>query len=509
MDWSEFPGKAFSRRVARAAISRPLAVLAVLAALNATIYVLVFVRSWNLLTLYERPLLDLRRISSDDPLARWRLLAGFVVLGVIYWLGWRVASRTRTRSAWVLVLGGALVSGAILLFLYPFDAADVFDNIMHGRILGIHGGNPFDQVAADFGGDPFLPYVAWRHTPSAYGPGWELVAAATARLAGDGIVANVLAIKAVGGVFLAGCIAVVASLLRRAAPERALAGTLLLAWNPLVLVMVLGFGHNDIAMVFWILLGVWFLAHRRFTLSVLSLVIGVLFKFIPLLLLPAASLVALRELKGWRVRLRFLIVTALGAGLLILLAYLPFWHGLATLGIEHRRGLFTTSLPATMYALLEAPLGAEQAAGGISLGAAIATALFALWQGVRACRRPSWQAYVQAAFATLMFYLLFTCLWFHPWYAVWPLGLVPLLPPGRLTWLGVSFGFAVLSKPFIFEPMWLWLTPFPVRSWRELRLGPSVMAFPWLLTLITLLLGLRARYTRRRAASKAGPGTAE
>lgn len=509
MDWPESSSRVLTRQSARTAGSKPLVLLGMLAGVNAAVYALVFVRSWSLLALYERPLLDLRRISSDDPLARWRLLAGFVVVGVIYWLGWRVASQARSKSAWVIVLGGALVSGVILLFLYPFDAADIFDNIIHGRILGVYGGNPFRQVADDFAGDPFLTYVAWRHTPSAYGPGWELVAAATARLAGDGIVGNVLAIKTVGSVFLAGCIAVVAALLRRSAPERALAGTLLLAWNPIVLVEVVGFGHNDIAMAFWILLSVWFLARRHFTLSILSLVIGVLFKFIPLLLLPAAGLVSLRELRGWRSRLRFLIVTAVAAGVLTVSAYWPFWNGLATLGIERRRGLFTTSLPAVVYALLEAPLGTEQAASGVSLAAAAATALFALWQALRACRRPSWQGYVRAAFATLMFYLLFTCLWFHPWYAVWPLSLVPLLSPGPLSWLGVSFGFAVLAKPLVFEPMWLWITPFPARSWRELRLGPTVLAVPWLLTLIALWKGWKASRARRRPASRDRRGPKE
>ncbi len=496
-------GEERSWRVAWTAIGNPLVALSVLAVLSAGFYLLLFVHPWDLLALHQRPLLDLRRISSDNPLARWLLLAGFSVLGVLYWLGWRVASRIRSPAGWVPVLGGAAVSSAILLFLFPFDAADVFDNIMHGRILGVYGGNPFVQVAADFEGDPFLPYVAWRHTPSAYGPGWELVAAATASLAGDGVVANVLAIKALGGVFLAGSIGIVAVLLRRTAPDRALAGVLLLAWNPLVLVMSLGFGHNDIAMVFWILLSVFCLAHHRYTLSVLSLVMGMLFKFIPLLLLPAAGLIALRAMRGWRSRLRFLLVTTVAAGLLVVLAYAPFWQGFETLGIERRRALLTTSLPATVYALLEAPLGAGPAASGVSLAAAIATALFALWQAVRACRKPSLTAFVRASFAILMFYLLFTCLWFHPWYAVWPLSLVPLLPPGHFSWLGVAFGFAVLSKPLIFEPMWLWSSPLPVRSWRELRLGPAVLAVPWLLTLVALFLGRRARYARRQLPPKA------
>ena len=478
---------------ARGGLQNPLLVLAALTALNAAVYLLFFAGPWNLLSLYLRPLLDLRRLSAGDPLARWRLVVGFVLLGLLYWLGWRAAQRARGRAAWVLVLAGAAISGAILLCLYPFDAADVFDNIMHGRILSVYGANPFDQVAADFQADPFYPYVGWRRHPSAYGPGWELLAAATARLAGDGIVANVLAFKALGGLFLAGCVAMVTGLLHRTTPERALAGVLLLAWNPLVLYETLGQGHNDVAMIFWVLVCAWCLARRRYTLAVLALVAGTLFKFVPLLLLPAAGLISLRALPDTKARLRFAAVTIGAAGLLMVLAYAPFWHGPAALGIERRFVLWTSSLPAAAFALLEPPLGEEGAAGVVSAVAAVLTVLFALWQGMRASRDPSWQSFVQAAFAVLMFYLLFTCLWFQQWYTVWPLVLVPLLPTGQLAWLGVAFGFAVLAKPLIFEPLWLWPHPNPDRRWLELRLGPAVLALPWLLTLVLLWADSRRR----------------
>jgi hypothetical protein len=491
-------------RVAKAALQNPLFVLAGLVALNAVVYLLLFVRPWDLLTLYQRPLLDLRRLSVDDPLARWRLVAGFVLLGLLYWLGWRAARRAQGRMAWTFVLAGAVISGAILLFLYPFDAADLFDNIMHGRILGVYGANPFGQVAADFKADPFYPYVGWRRFPSAYGPGWELIAAATAWLAGDGILANVLAFKALGGLFLVGCIAIVAGLLRRTGQERALAGVLLLAWNPLILYETLGQGHNDVVMLFCILGCVGCLARGRHTLAVLALVTGTLFKFVPLLLLPAAGLISLRSLPETKARLQFAAVTACAAAILILLVYAPFWRGTETLGIERRRELFTTSLPAVTHALLADPLGEERSASMVSLAAAVITVLFAFWQGVRASREPSWQSFVQAAFAILMFYLLFTCLWFQQWYLIWPLGMIPLLPTGYLVWLGVSFGFTALSKPLVFEPLWLWTRSSFDRSWLELRLGPAVLAFPWLLTLVLMWKvcwpRIRIRLRARRSA---------
>ena len=69
--------------------------------------------------------------------------------------------------------------------------------------------------------DPFFPYVTWMDVPSAYGPAWELIAGAVARLAGDGVLANVLAFKLLGGAFLAANVGVLWAILRQHAPDRA------------------------------------------------------------------------------------------------------------------------------------------------------------------------------------------------------------------------------------------------------------------------------------------------
>ena len=454
-------------------------VLAGIGALNTLIYWLVFTRPYGLTEYYRRPLLNLHDLTRHEPLANWRLLGAFLVLGLLYWMGWRTARHARGRSAWAAVVGGALMSGTVLLLLYPFDAADIFDNIMHGRVLGVHGANPFQQPASSFKGDPFYRYVAWQTVTSAYGPGWEILAGGAARLAGDDVVTNVLMFKLLGGAFLAASVIIVADILRLMAPERVLAGILLLAWNPVILYETLGHGHNDTAMVFWILVACWTLLRRRYTLTVLALVTGALFKFIPLLMVPAAGLVALRELPNARARGRFLLVTGGAAVALVGLAYLPFWHGIETLDIVRRQKLFTTSLPTVPYVALALELGVERSASIVSRVAAVLTLAFSLFQGLRAWRDPTWLSFPKAAFGTLMLYLLLTCLWFQPWYAVWPLGIAAILPPGHASRLGVLFSFSSLSKPLILGPMWLWRRPLPSGVWRELRLGPFVLAVPW------------------------------
>jgi rSAM/selenodomain-associated transferase 1 len=81
------------------------------------------------------------------------------------------------------------------------------------------------------------------------------------------------------------------------------------------------------------------------------------------------------------------------------------------------------------------------------------------------------------------------------------LGIAALLPPSHAARLGALFGFAVLSKPLLFGPMWLWVRPLPSKFWRELRLGPAVLGLPWLYTILALW---HTRHVRRARSTDKG-----
>ena len=478
-----------------------LIMLAGSACLSSILYILAFMHLFDLVALQHFARLDLQRVNMINPRVHWLYLFVFIDLAILYALAWRATGQVHERTAWAIVVAGALASGVALLLFYPLDATDIFDNIMHGRILGIYGANPFVQLISQFPHDPFAPYVGWPNTPSAYGPLWEMLAGLTARLAGNGIVANVIAFKVLGGLFLAGSAALVAAILRQVAPRRALAGVLLLTWNPIVLYETLGNGHNDIVMVFWMLAAAWALLNRHYTLALLTLLAGGLVKFIPVLLIPAAGLIALRDLPRWRPRLRFLAVTSLSGLAMIVLAYAPFWQGIKVLGITRREHLFTTSLAAAAYTQLAPRWGADRAATTISKVILVLAILFALGMALRAWRDRSWGSFARTGVYTLTFYLLVTCPWFQTWYAIWPLGLAVLLAGEPAARLAQVLAFGTLAKPLVFGPMYLWIVPFPPAAWRELRLGPSVMMVPWLYALYLIGRSISRIRIRERKSS--------
>jgi FtsH-binding integral membrane protein len=205
----------------------------------------------------------------------------------------------------------------------------------------------------------------------------------------------------------------------------------------------------------------------------------------------------LRDLGSTRSRLRYLGVTAIVSLVLVLLAYAPFWNGLETLSITRRMNLYTTSLPAVAYNLLQFSLSPAAAARTVSLAALTITAIAALVMAWRAWRDRSDLSFTRSLFMLAAFYLLLTVPWFHAWYAVWIVGLAALLPIGHAVRFALIFSFAVLSKPLIFGPQLLWPTRPPEEARLiEVTLGPLVLALPWLYAIYALL---DTWHARRRA----------
>jgi hypothetical protein len=464
--------------------------LALLGGLTTLVYWLGLLLPYNIFALRLKPLLDIAKLTRHDPAAQaghvltWALLAG------LYYLAWRVcraagrAGRARQRTAWVALLGSLLAINLSLLWLYPIGAADLFDNISRGRITAEYGGNPFYQTPRDYPADAFYRYVAWRKFTSAYGPAWELLAAGTSRIAGDDVLANVLAFKLLNLLFYLGCILLIAAILRRRAPERTPQGVCLFAWNPLVLYETAGNGHNDVVMAFWILLGMYLALRDRFVLASLALVVGALTKFIPILLVPMVLAAGLRTQPACKSRLSLLARAGLACVALIVAAYAPFWRGGDPLSLERRGDLFTTSLPAFVQAQLEPPIGSEASREWVARGALILTAGVVLWQAWKAWRGAN---IIHASTSLLLFYLLVACLWFQTWYALWPLALAALLPEGALSRTAVLLSYAAPWKTIIFDFFLYQGGPLPPRTWRETWLGPVTFGLVWLYAAYALL----------------------
>ena len=134
----------------------------------------------------------------------------------------------------------------------PLLSLDLFSYVSYARLDELGGLNPYEAVPADLPGDAALPYVLDnRDVVSAYGPLFTLV---TLPLAHLGVGAAVYSLKALAAV----SVLATALLVARLAVARGLdsrPALALIALNPLVLVHVVGGGHNDALMALALTLG--------------------------------------------------------------------------------------------------------------------------------------------------------------------------------------------------------------------------------------------------------------
>jgi glycosyl transferase family 87 len=467
-------------------LSQPAALLTLCALGSLAIYVFAFVRPYNLFDWWTQPQLTIAKISDYDWRAGALYVFAFLGLSVLYALTCRVVGSYCNRRAWSIVIAGALAFNAALLWMYPADSADIFDNIIRGRMQAFNGANPFYQHPSSsetFQRDPFYDYAAWHDYPTAYGPGWEFVAAGVARLPGDGIIANVVAFKLLDVLAYAGTIALIALILRRVAPDRVLSGTTLFAWNPMVIYANAGNGHNDAVMIFFIVLGFFFLARKKFTLATLAQVAGALVKFIPILLVPVMMIAALKSLRGWRKYLHYLASTIVVCALVIVITYAPYYRDDKILGQDWRAVLFTTSLPTLFQISLAPALGEPLTDDLISRAAAITLAVWVAAQLIGQWKNHSdvYSSAVHASLTILLFYLLAASLWLQSWYATWVIAFAALASPNALWQLALLFSFVITFKMPIFDfalgvrpPNNV--LPIPMREW-GVTLG--ALGLPW------------------------------
>lgn len=485
-------------------------VLAVTAVLSMMIYTFIFAKIAFMPDVYNIPLLtgkqlSLHSIDQGYGYARMQLISGFMALGVLYYFAWKAAHHVRDWIDWAIVILAAFAFGAALLFMYPFGAADLFDNITHGRILAFYHGNPFANPIVQYPTDPFIPYTAWRFDVSAYGPLWELLAGVLAKLAGDNIAVNIINFKLGPALFWVLSIPVAGVMLKRANIKPALPPLLLFLWNPLMLYEVWGNGHNDMMMAFFILLAAWMVLEKRYSLAVLSLVAGGLVKYIAFLLIPIVGLMALRALPDNKRRILFILsAAALSIGLIVI-AWSPFWVGIKTLTIGRREGMLSgTAASAIWSTLVDGTwrLPKDATARYITKVLGLLTVAFAIFQGYRAMRKPGFQSFINASFNVLMFYLLVTVPWFQQWYAIWVVILLPFLEPMAKR-LVLVFAFAALGKQLWVDPTLYWSAVWSPLPDREIAFALGNLGVPWLYAIYTLHEVWKKRLAEARNPARA------
>jgi len=356
------------------------------------------------------------------------------------------------------ILGAGLLFAFTAVWVHPIGALDIFDNIFYGRMMVVYNANPLLMPPAALPDDPLYPYVAWYWWPVPYGPLWALADGLVVAISGGGLLPSLLAFKFLNlGLYLV-CTLLIAAILRRQWPAYTLAGTLSFAWNPLLILEGMANAHNDLALLAFLLLALYLYHLKRWLLGLAALLASVLVKYITLPLVPLYLLATWRQGRNGRFLWGAAGLLALAAIALYAPYYVPGQPLARWLMLPFRQAdLFTTSLPAMAAFLLERvmePLQARALIRGVALagwGGFTLVQAWRLWQGTA--------DFSAIAHRVIWYYLVFACLWFQPWYAVWLVATGPLLGSPLEATSTIFFAALVHVKYLIYDFIWFWRQP--------------------------------------------------
>jgi len=370
------------------------------------------------------------------------------------------------------IIFGFAVLFHIVMFLTPFLlSTDVFDYIRHGRIFAFYGENPLLVPATYFPQDPFFGMGGWVGTGSVYGSLHVYVTGALARLAGDGIEANLLLFKGFFiGLNLLNLVLIwkIAARIKTGLERKAL---IFYGWNPFILTLVVANAHNDILMLALVLAGLLCYLDRRYLVGVLLITLATLVKFIALpVLVVYIALVVRRQHGRWR-QLAFASGSLAAAIVITIISYIPLWAGRDTFLYLTAVGQKTNF---TISALIRdtAADHLELSLSNVIVQGTLAAVLcgYLIWHvvGVR-----NFAGLISAA-AGLALITPLALFWFQPWYLTLGLGLVALRPWRYMYVMALSFSFSVM----FFDSFW-WHTPLNMDIQKPLRVlivfGPPLL----------------------------------
>lgn len=356
------------------------------------------------------------QILGDGPKPLAACLAGIAILAAAYGVGWHLVRRGQGPRRMVWAFAG--LYAAILFWLLPITS-DLSSYLVHAHLLTDLDRNPLEEAPLEAPPDRLvLAYPGpYANRSSVYGPAWTLLSA-PATLGRHDLAGGLFYLKGLAAAAYLGCAWLLERTLRRVRPADALLGLYLFAWNPLVLLLGVGDGHNDLVMMALAMLALWLLSREQWPLAFGALALSAWVKYSSGLLLPLFGLYAWRRLEPRPRRDRWRVLSASGASAaaVSLAVLVPLWSE------EGAAALVQRLLHPANWQRAGSGLPAWTLALGLGLLALAYLAL--IWwlaRGERAYRQVG-----HAAFLALLLAFVLGAARSQPWHLIWPAALAGL-----------------------------------------------------------------------------------
>lgn len=185
-----------------------------------------------------------------------------------------------------------LITVVILFFSYSALSHDLFNYMFDARIVTLYHQNPYTHAALDYPSDLWTRFMHWTHRTYPYGPLWLFLTLPFSFLGFGKFVVTLINFKLMFTAFYLGNVYLIYRILRKTDSKWALEGAALYAFNPVVLMESLVSPHNETAMLFFLLLAIYFLfAESSKAKGIFYLLLSGGIKFATLILLPLFFLI--------------------------------------------------------------------------------------------------------------------------------------------------------------------------------------------------------------------------
>ena len=214
----------------------------------------------------------------------------------------------------------------IFVFVMPFWCSDIFYYLGIGRLGGYYHQNPyytdiksyFDNSNIDLVKDTLMQKGYnnfWSNTTVVYGPVWTIICSIVAILSFGNLDFGLLLFKIINlGIHMGNCYLLYKLSKKKIFP-------LMYGLNPFILIEGIANVHNDIFVVFFMLLSIFFLIKRKnLIISLLALALATDIKYFSILLLP---LLIIYRYKDENVKKRFVKCIEYGV-IFVLLVGIPY-----------------------------------------------------------------------------------------------------------------------------------------------------------------------------------------
>ena len=363
-------------------------------------------------------------VITDDNIVKFldasSYIVIFLILFLLYFMILKKHNKIFKNIKGVLIF--VTIVGILFSIVIPSTSLDVYSYIGNGWADAHYGENPYytpvEEILLRDGLDQMLGRVArvWRTETVIYGPAWSLVCKALTSLSFGNLEFSLYIFKFASLLVLLGS----TYLIYKITNKKFFA--IMFGLNPFVLFEFLSNVHNDIFLVFFILLSIYFIKNKKnIALAVASLAIATAMKYLSILLLPFILAYALKDEKI-KEKIKKIIIYSLEFIAIIVGLYLIYLRDINVLaGIFIQQNKYGRSIPLILWYILN---GDEKALMMVKI---VSLTIFAITYITIICKilfnkkssaitfRKTIQTY--QIFLFVFTFLLITN--FNSWYVVW------------------------------------------------------------------------------------------